>query len=61
MKCIKLSSRLIYTDITNNTIYIIEIHTSGCSFTGTYTFSVSVVTGPSASGKMSGSFLTPLI
>lgn len=37
------------------------ILTSGCSFTGTYTFSWSVVTVPSASGKTNGSFLTPFI
>lgn len=35
--------------------------TSGCSLTGTYTFSVSVVTIPSGSGRTSGSFLTPFI
>lgn len=41
--------------------YTGNILTSGCSFTGTYTFSVSVVTMPSASGRTSGSFLTPFI
>lgn len=35
--------------------------TSGCSFTGTYTFSVKVVTGPSGSGNINGSFFTPFI
>ncbi|EAT40980.1 AAEL007338-PA [Aedes aegypti] len=34
---------------------------SGCSFTGTYTFSFKVIASPSGSGSCSGSFVTPLI
>lgn len=35
--------------------------TSGCSLTGTYTFSFRVTGVPSGSGSFSGSFLTPFI
>lgn len=35
--------------------------TSGCSLTGTYTFSVNVIINPSGSGKTKASFLTPFI
>lgn len=38
-----------------------EVLTSGCSLTGTYTFSVFATTGPSGSGKTRGSFARPLI
>lgn len=38
-----------------------QILTSGCSLTGTYTFSLSVVGGPSASGNVNGFFSDPFI